>query len=278
MRSGWIGKYNGAWAFPVYEKEGNFVGVHELVSRQNKAWIYDPKGIGAWPLVHGRLDTAQLAFVLESSLDWLTFLLLTGQIDGEPPHPIICSRGAGNFAKLRQIWRREIDIIAIPQNDDPGRKWLENIRALGVRTLRVVQVPEPIHDLNDWLRADLTREQLHEAIEHASIIEKKHGRADDGKSEQPKTREQLEAEEEESACKLEAQAEEVARSIPAYYDQQKKEFVLRIGQENYQTRTETQFKRELRFRNQLKTLFRVVTGHRSISLCAGCRKINSSVM
>ena len=171
IAAGLIGKHNGAWAFPVRDDQGKFVGVHELISRQNKAWIYDPKGIGAWPLIHGTLVDADIAFVLESSWDWLAFLLITGAIDN-PAHPVICTRGASNVAKLKKLWNPAINVIAIPQNDDAGQKWLGDIRKLGVQTLRTVKVPDPIHDLNDWLKADLTREKLREAIEHASFVGK----------------------------------------------------------------------------------------------------------
>jgi hypothetical protein len=53
----------------------------------------------------------------------------------------------------------------------------------------------------------------------------------------------------EGAGTLEAQAEGVAKNIEAFYDQQRKEYVLRIAPDVYQSRTETQFKRTLRFSN-----------------------------
>ena len=182
VAAGLIGKHNGAWAFPVRDDQGRFVGVHELISRQNKAWIYDPKGIGAWPLIHGTLVDASIAFVLESSWDWLAFLLLTGAIDN-PAYPVVCTRGAMNVAKLKKIWNPAINVIAIPQNDEAGQKWLGDIRKLGVQTLRVVKVPDPIHDLNDWLKSDLTREKLREAIEHATFIGKERSHSFEARAE-----------------------------------------------------------------------------------------------
>jgi hypothetical protein len=53
----------------------------------------------------------------------------------------------------------------------------------------------------------------------------------------------------EGADTLEPRAEAVAKEIEAFYDQKRKEYVLRITQDVYQTRTETQFKRNLRFWN-----------------------------
>jgi bifunctional DNA primase/polymerase-like protein len=41
----------------------------------------------------------------------------------------------------------------------------------------------------------------------------------------------------------------VAKNIEAFYDHQRKEYVLRIARNRYQTRTETQFKRNLRLKN-----------------------------
>jgi hypothetical protein len=196
VRAGLIGKHHGAWAFPVRDGDGKFLGVHELVSQQNKAWIYDPKGIGAWPLVQGSLKDAQQAFILESSWDWLTFLLLSSSLS-DPPVPVICTRGAQTFAKLKTLWHPAINVIAIPQNDDPGTQWLANVRKLGVQTLRVLRVPESFKDLNDWLsKGGLTDRQLLAAIEHASFIDLETARSPlvDRVAEQPKAPEELEAE------------------------------------------------------------------------------------
>jgi P4 family phage/plasmid primase-like protien len=190
VSAGLIGKENNAWAFPVYDGAGTFRGVHELVSRENKAWLYAPKGIGAWPMIHGSLKDATLAFVLESSWDWLTFLLVTGAL-ADPAYPVICTRGAETFAKIKTIWPSDIDAIAIPQNDAPGQKWLQNIADLGVKNLRVVQVPEPIHDLNDWLKAGLTAKDLASAIEHA-IPFTNNKTAEPDKDESPKPKEKAE--------------------------------------------------------------------------------------
>ena len=48
--------------------------------------------------------------------------------------------------------------------------------------------------------------------------------------------------------KLEAEAETVAANCDAYYDQDRKEYVLAVNSTLYQSRTETQFRCELRFR------------------------------
>jgi Domain of unknown function (DUF3854) len=54
--------------------------------------------------------------------------------------------------------------------------------------------------------------------------------------------------EEELAQKLEAEALSVAESVDAYYDQDRKEFVLKTKElQNYQSHSEAQFKRDLRF-------------------------------
>jgi hypothetical protein len=54
--------------------------------------------------------------------------------------------------------------------------------------------------------------------------------------------------EEASAQRLAGEAQSVAQSLDAFYDVGRKEFVLRVGS-NYQSRTEGQFKRDLRFRD-----------------------------
>lgn len=167
VAAGLIGVQNGAWAFPVRDATGAFLGVHKLVSRENKAWLYEPSGIGAWPIVHGELSKAELLFSLESSWDFLAFLILTGSIE-HPRFPIICSRGASNFSKLKKLWPEAIDAIAIPQNDEAGQKWLTRVEELRPRELRVVSVPSAYKDLNDWFRDGLTPEGFREAIESAA--------------------------------------------------------------------------------------------------------------
>jgi hypothetical protein len=62
-----------------------------------------------------------------------------------------------------------------------------------------------------------------------------------------KTDEQKQAEEE-LAKKLESRAYELAKSIDAYYDQARKEYVVKTKEsQNYQSHNEAQFKRDLRF-------------------------------
>ena len=53
--------------------------------------------------------------------------------------------------------------------------------------------------------------------------------------------------EEAAARELESQALNIAESLNAFYDEQRKEYALAIGPDVYQTRTEAQFKRDLRF-------------------------------
>jgi hypothetical protein len=51
------------------------------------------------------------------------------------------------------------------------------------------------------------------------------------------------------AQKLEEQAIATTQNLNAYYDEQRKEYALGIGPDVYQSRTEAQFKRDLRFRD-----------------------------
>jgi Domain of unknown function (DUF3854) len=50
------------------------------------------------------------------------------------------------------------------------------------------------------------------------------------------------------ALKLEDKALTTAQNFNAFYDEQKKEYAIEVSHDVYQTRTETQFKRDLRFR------------------------------
>jgi hypothetical protein len=86
---------------------------------------------------------------------------------------------------------------------------------------------------------------------------------------------------EEQADTPEEHALAVAKNIEAFYDHQRKEYVLRIAQNNYQTRTETQFKRNLRFKNlraetipernwsQMDVALRYLQENKSVDYCGG---------
>jgi hypothetical protein len=63
------------------------------------------------------------------------------------------------------------------------------------------------------------------------------------------TRDSAESSDDQShSDKLEAQALATAENFNAYYDEQKKEYVMEVDTDVYHSRTETQFKRNLRFR------------------------------
>jgi hypothetical protein len=82
------------WAFPIIDEKGALVGVHKLIDQKNKKWVYEPKDahLGAYPLVHGSLQGAQQAYILESSWDYLSFLVLTGWIKSPKTSPVLCTR------------------------------------------------------------------------------------------------------------------------------------------------------------------------------------------
>jgi hypothetical protein len=163
---------DGNWAFPIKDDKGQIIGIHKLVDPKNKRWVYEPTGahLGAYPLVHGDLQGAQLAVIVESSWDYLALLILTGSIRSTNI-PVLCTRGTGGANKLKDLLPPGIRLVAIPQNDDAGTKnWLVNLgKAVQPGAIRrLVTVPAPHHDLNDWLKAGATGNDLKAAVQSAT--------------------------------------------------------------------------------------------------------------
>ena len=248
-------------AFPVAGTgtNGQVIGLHCRWPEKNNDgkydWFYTPSGIEVGPLVHGCLSSAKHVLFFESPWDGIALidrLALAEQIDGGKI-AIVCTRGAQFGNRLAKLCLpEECATYAFPQNDEAGERHLASIISSIHRELRVVRTPERFKDLNDWTRAGAQKTELMEAIKAAQIT----------KPETPKTKPkkaaaaeepQEEQIEETLAKQMEAEAQEVAETIDAYYDQHRKEYAVKVKTNEvptttYQSHNEAQFKRDLRFR------------------------------
>jgi hypothetical protein len=125
---------------------GQIVSVHKRLDKNN--WRYDPPGFGELTaFVIGDL-TVTIGFVDESQ--WGVF----GVLDAHAIHagiPIvgISTRSASNAHLMKDV-QFSGDLYACGQNDDPGRKWLDDLAA--VRSFRYIPVPDRFHDVDEWLK------------------------------------------------------------------------------------------------------------------------------
>jgi hypothetical protein len=235
------------WAFANKDRDGEIVSIHCRVAGSDGEvdWRYDPAGRNGYAFVRGDLRRAQYAFLSESR--WDTFSL---EQKLEPAvrknAAFIATPGASMAKTLTELELAHLELYALPQNDEAGGRWLKAvIEAIG-RPVRVLHTPDPHKDFNDWFASGINPAEFNRAFQNAETVAPPTAAGTERKK---KRKTKSAADEEELAEKLEAQAQKVAQSIDAYYDQQRKEYVLRIAPEVYQTRSEAQFKRDLRFRN-----------------------------
>jgi hypothetical protein len=229
------------WAFPNTDiTDGEIVSFHCRLSPKDKAtkakWVYDPSGTTIHPLVRGDTETALFIAIGESQWDLFT---LEDKLGDEARNwAFIATRGATGTKSLSKLsLPTSSDIYLFPQNDPAGQKWLESAVEQLDRSVRVVTLDKH-KDLNEWGKNGLDADTLRQAIDGATV------QLAPEKS-IPKRKPRVT---EKEANKLEADALPVAQALDAYYDQERKEYVIKIeGERTYQVHTEAQFKRDLRF-------------------------------
>jgi hypothetical protein len=173
------------WAFPVYV-DGQIRGCHYrpvTVSKGEKVdWGFEPSkkngGPGAHPFVLGDLASARECHVFESTWDMLAACdkLLIHVTDGIAA---FCTRAAGNGGLVRQIPQNITKVYLWAQNDKPNDKgvipsenWVTKIRyTMDCPFYRVV-VPSDREDLNDWIRAGASVENLLTTMKAATVVER----------------------------------------------------------------------------------------------------------
>ena len=161
-----IGRQNGLWALPVYHN-GTIVSAH--VRYEKNKWNNQPRlkdiGVELSPLVIGDLSTAEKIFSSESQWDLFSLLDKLGIQYGEAIAGI-ATRGAQNGALIGSI-EIKTELYLVPQNDEPGRAWLEPAAGVLSASFRIVSVPSTYHDVDDWLRTIKDIAEFLEAIRSA---------------------------------------------------------------------------------------------------------------
>ena len=162
-----IGRYNELWAFPVMHG-GKVVSAHVRLGKNE--WFFEPRlkeiGVPLSPLVIGNPADASKVFISESQWDVFAVLDRLGINYGEEVVGI-STRSAGNGRLLKEVIG---EIYLIPQNDQPGQKWLKDAQATLGRPVKIITVPKCHHDANDWLRA-ATADDLLAAMKTATVVE-----------------------------------------------------------------------------------------------------------
>jgi hypothetical protein len=159
-----VGLCEGCVAFPVHDRAENVVGAH--CRSEDGSWFYSPKGTKAAPLVVGELIAGERVLVFESQWDAFDFIDKSGERDG-----IIITRGASNGAFVSAIIPEGSTVYMFTQNDPPAEKWQKVICTSIKAKVKRVTIPAPYKDLNDWLRAGATTDDLLTAVVHAQVVQ-----------------------------------------------------------------------------------------------------------
>ena len=170
----YVGLVHGDFAFPIQD-DGNILAAHYRVKakqvREKDDWFYFPTGIGARPFVIGDLTKAKQAHIGESQWDMLALVDRTDLYLNEN-HAFIATRGAGNAALCNGLIPEGVSVLAWPQNDEAGKRWLDDLSTkVPVHVTRAI-VPEQFKDLNEWTKAGASAEDIYAAIFRNELVEK----------------------------------------------------------------------------------------------------------
>jgi Protein of unknown function (DUF3987)/CHC2 zinc finger len=170
----YVGLLHGDFAFPVQD-DGNILAAHYRVKAKQVGekddWFYFPTGIGARPLVLGDLTKAKQVHICESQWDMLALADRTDLYLNQN-HAFIATRGAGNAALCNGLIPEGVSVLAWPQNDEAGKRWLDDLSTkVPVQVARAI-VPEQFKDVNEWTKAGASAEDIYGAIFRNELVEK----------------------------------------------------------------------------------------------------------
>jgi hypothetical protein len=147
----YVGLVHGDFAFPVRD-DGNILAAHYRVKAKQVGekddWFYFPTGIGVRPFVIGDLTKAKQVHIGESQWDMLALADRTDLYLNET-HAFIATRGAGNAALCNGLIPEGVSVLAWPQNDEAGKRWLDDLSTKVPVQVARAMVPEQFKDVNE---------------------------------------------------------------------------------------------------------------------------------
>jgi hypothetical protein len=172
--NGYVGIWHGDFAFPV-EDHGHIVAAHYRVKSEQigakDVWYYHPKGVNVQPFVIGDLTKAKQVHIGESPWDILALADRTDLYLNEH-HAFVATRGASNAALCKDLIPEGVSVLAWPQNDKAGEKWLTDLCAcLSVSVANAV-VPSQFKDVNEWTKAGASAQDIYLAMFKNELVEK----------------------------------------------------------------------------------------------------------
>ena len=161
----YVGLLHGDFAFPVQD-DGNILAAHYRVKAKQVGekddWFYFPTGVGARPFIIGDLRKAKQVHIGESQWDMLALADRTDLYLNEN-HAFIATRGAGNAALCNTLIPEGVSVLAWPQNDEPGKRWLDDLSTKVPAQVARAIVPKQFKDVNEWTKAGASAEDIYAA-------------------------------------------------------------------------------------------------------------------
>ncbi|HPA19077.1 MAG TPA: DUF3987 domain-containing protein [Verrucomicrobiae bacterium] len=160
-QQGLIGLYQERVAFPLQDPEtGDAFGCHYRM--RDGTWRV--LGGRMVPLAIGNVEDPELCLVGESQWDVFSVMDKMGWHKNEPPYGAIVTRGASN-GRMISVWLpKGVEVIALPQNDEAGQRWLRDVIESAPGAVRIIRIPDKFKDANQWLSSDVSSEELHRRI------------------------------------------------------------------------------------------------------------------
>ena len=133
-------------------ENGRVIGVHYKV---DGGWRYTPVGVKTTPFVIGELVAGEPVHCFESQWCGFGFMDVSGERSG-----IVITRGASNGGLVAGLIPENSTVYVWTQNDAAGEKWQNAICANTKATVKQAKIPASHKDLNDWIRAGATADDL----------------------------------------------------------------------------------------------------------------------
>jgi hypothetical protein len=168
-----VGLYDGYIAFPIHDR-AKVVAAHYRL--KDGSWRVFPNNTRMRPLVIGGLEKATVVHAFESQ--WDAFAVCDKlSLHAKQGIALVITRGAGNGALVAGLIHNGTTVFAWKQNDElrngkrAGDEWLKDVAAHSSATVQVVITPARFKDLNDWIKAGATVDELESALDRAEVVE-----------------------------------------------------------------------------------------------------------
>jgi AAA domain len=161
--------YDDRIAFPIRDESGAVVAAHYRL--KNGKWIREPTGFETRPIVIGELLPGDPVHLFESQSDAFAFIDLSGERTG-----IVITLAAGNGALVKGLIPKNSVVYAWKQNDElkkgkrAGDEWLKAACENTESTVKWAKIPAAHKDLDEWVKADATAEDLLSAMLKAEVV------------------------------------------------------------------------------------------------------------